>query len=180
MFRFHAHAYEWKHCSQWRTAARKERLRNKGHRGNKTLDGYFNASSDTYTSGTAEFKSDNACAADRASSLDTTADRTSHISNSSESSDSCIVEQSQKRMRKSITSQIANLVTSLKHGQRSTNGCKRSVIAMKHAVLPQSGSKIWMNESCMHLWLDKVKQHTAMLLTILHGNQLIIELWQYI
>ena len=73
-------------------AAREERLRNKGHGGHKTLYGYFTATSDTSTSGTAACKSDDTCAADGASSVDTNADRTSSVSDSSESSDSCIVE----------------------------------------------------------------------------------------
>ena len=71
-------------------AAMEERLRNKGHGGHKTLYGYFTATSDTSTSGTAASKSDDTCAADGASSLDTNADRTSSVSDSSESSDSCM------------------------------------------------------------------------------------------
>ena len=32
-------------------------------------------------------------------------------------------------------------------------------LCQKHAILPRSGSKILTNEHCMHLRLDKVKQH---------------------
>ena len=85
-------------------AAREERLRNNGHGGHKTFYGYFTATSDTSTSGTAACKSDDTCAADGASSVDTNADRTSSVSDSSESSDSCIVEPGRKRVRKAITS----------------------------------------------------------------------------
>ena len=32
-------------------------------------------------------------------------------------------------------------------------------LCQKHAILQRSGSKIWTNEPCIHLRLDKVKQH---------------------
>ena len=90
--------------SQRRIAAREERLRNKGHGSYKTLYGYFTATSDTSTSGTAASKSDDTCTADGALSADTNADRSSSVSDSSESSDSCIVEPARKRVRNAITS----------------------------------------------------------------------------
>ena len=91
-------------CSQRRMAAKEERLINKGHGGHKTLYGYFTATSNTSTSGTAASKSDDTCAADGASSVDTNANRTSSVSDSGESSDSCIVEPGRKHVRKAITS----------------------------------------------------------------------------
>ena len=91
-------------CSQRRMAAREEQLRNKGHGGHKPFYDYFTATSDTSTSGTAASKSDDTCAADGAPSVDTNTNRTSSVSDSSESSDSYIVEPGQKRVKNAITS----------------------------------------------------------------------------
>ena len=167
-------------CSQRRMAAREERLRNKGHGGHKTLYGYFTATFDTFTFETAASKSDDTCAADRASSVDTNADRTSGVSDSNESSDSCIVEPGRKRMRKAITSHHHKpggiLQAWTREYQWLQKVCVGNEIGMicklcqKHAILPQSGSKIWTNEPCMHLRLDKVKQHAR---SKMHGIALV-------